>query len=477
MSASPPDSRPDPRREVADISILPPELRPTLLEALKDGLHAVALFDSDDRLTYANHTFLSGWAVEAAGARSFDDLMRACHARGEGAIVATEDMDAWLRRAHERRRNGPEMRSFEVDLSDGRWFWVTERRLPEGWILLLGQDITGLKHSERTLQIARDAALEASLTDPLTQLPNRRKAMQDLDGLVGHPEGVSLALIDLDHFKRVNDTYGHAVGDALLRAFADRLRGLEMPCRTIARLSGDEFAVISPPGLGRDAFEDALRRIMATLTSPFRLLGHRVEVRVSIGAARAPDDGRTVEELLCAADMAMYHVKLSGRSAWCFHDAGMGARAREEAGLRADISGALAEGQFVPFYQPLVELGTGRLWGFELLARWHHPRLGLLTPDRFLPLLTTGGDLANLTSALLSQANLDIRDWPQGLRLAFNASGQQLTPDNLPVALERLARDQGLPLDRLELEITEAALLKDPSEARATVEIVRALGL
>lgn len=165
-------------------SRLAPGARYALFAALEAGPHGVGLFDPADRLVYGNQAFRLGWAIEPADDVTFDSMIRNCYLNKQGAIVATEDIEAWLDSARRRRRSGPASRSFEVDLWDGRWMWLTERRLDDGWILIVAQDITALKHSEWTMRLARDAALQASLTDPLTQMPNRRSAMQVLQSYI-----------------------------------------------------------------------------------------------------------------------------------------------------------------------------------------------------------------------------------------------------------------------------------------------------
>lgn len=448
-----------------------------VLAALEGGPQAVALFDPEDRLVFSSAAFREGWAVPCPDGATFQSIMRRCHRHRIGALVETNDIEDWLAGVAKRRRGGPEARSFEVDLHDGRWFWVTERRLGTGFILLVGQDITGLKRSARVLQAAHEAALRASLTDALTELPNRRHALQLLEERMATGRPLLLALLDVDRFKRINDTYGHAVGDELLVALARRLRRLREAGCEVARLAGDEFAILSPPDEGCAALAARLERLVAGLAEPVEVGAHRVALGVSVGVARAPEDERTAEGLLVAADIAMYEAKSAGRSAVRLYDAGMGARRLEAAALRRDLAAAFRRGQFVPFYQPLVCLRTRQVRGYEVLARWRHPRLGVLTPDRFLPLLDSVDALGLLTEQLLGQAGRDLRAWPGPLRLSFNVSPRQLTPDGIVPLLRRLRDDRGIPLERLEMEVTEDALLRNHATARDVVAAVRALGL
>lgn len=455
---------------------LPVAVRSILLQALHAGPHAVGLFDPEDRLAYANEAYRQGWAVEPSPDATFASIMLSCHARSCGALIETDDIGAWIARATERRRQGKESGAFEVDLHDGRWFWITERRLENGWILFIGQDITALKHNERTLRAAHDAALVASLTDPLTQIPNRRGVLRHVGALFEGRHSFFIGLVDLDAFKTINDSFGHAAGDAALVTFARCVADLPQ-VGFLARIAGDEFALVSPPGIDRADYEQALRTMMGLLEQPFMVLGNQVMLRASIGLAAAPAHGQDVSELLAAADTALYDAKRAGRATWRFYNPEMGRRRREEAELRRDLRTAFDRKEMVPYYQPFVSLGSGGVCGVEVLARWQHPARGVLAPDRFLPLLTTGAELTALTATLLAQAGRDMRAWKQDLRVAFNAAAQQLTCDALLPMLDRLEEHHGLPLHRLEMEITEASLMHDPGEASRAVEAVRRRGL
>ncbi len=288
-----------------------PAARAALLAALDDGPHAVALFDPADLLVYSNAAFRDAWRTEGDRPVTFNTMIRNGYFHKRGPIVQTDDIEAWLVTARRRRREGPATRAFEVDLWDGRWFWVTERRLDDGWLLTVAQDITALKHNERTLAHARDSALQAALTDPLTQLPNRRSAMQHLEAALAKGEPFYLAVIDIDHFKQINDRHGHAAGDAVLVALADRLAKLHDQAYFAARLAGDEFCVVSPPGESRAAFAEALNALVAARPAP----GECAAFCTSMGAAGFPADGRDIPMLLSAADGALYAAKASGRCA------------------------------------------------------------------------------------------------------------------------------------------------------------------
>lgn len=300
------------RLAAPDRPTIPPWGRTALLSALDSGTHAIGLFDDNDRLVYSNAAFRCGWAIDDVHDVTFDSMIRTCHQTKRGAVVATDDIDGWLGNARRRRREGPADRSFEVDLWDGRWMWLTERRLDDGWLLFVAQDITALKYNECTLRAARDAAVKTSLTDPLTHLPNRRHAMQVLEANVAQGGPFHVGLIDVDSFKQINNRYGHAAGDEVLIMLGSELAQLEgKPC-FVARLAGDEFLVIST--------EHTVTAFMCLLQD---LLHHRSQCcstsdpsqtfGISIGAASFPNDGCDARELLSAADTAMYRAKSRGK--------------------------------------------------------------------------------------------------------------------------------------------------------------------
>jgi diguanylate cyclase (GGDEF)-like protein len=289
-----------------------------LLDALETGMHAIGLFDDEDRLAYSNKMFRTGWAVDYAEGATFDSIIRNCYHSRRGAIVDTTDIDAWLAGARLGRRQGSANRAFEVDLWDGRWMWLTERRLESGWILLVGQDITVLKKSERTLRLARDAALHASLTDPLTRLPNRRAALQYLNRLVTQSAPFHVAIVDIDNFKQINDRYGHQTGDEILSLFGADLRSLQRLGYFVARLAGDEFLIIGPRNEERRDFETSLESLLRKRAEQCSECKASHIFAVSIGAATYPLGGASAKVLLMAADRAMYVAKSQGRSTLSF---------------------------------------------------------------------------------------------------------------------------------------------------------------
>ena len=457
---------------------IPADVQKVLLSAIDDGPHAVALFDPSDRLAHANDVFRQAWGIEDGDPQpSFASIIRSGHSRNIGALIQTEDIEAWVRAADKRRRAGPAFSAFEVDLCDGRWFWVSERRLAEGWILLIGQDITALKHNEQTLRSAHASAVRASLTDPLTQIGNRRHAIEQLESLFASGQQFHLALADVDRFKQINDEFGHAVGDVVLASVAFQLKRMEGEGCRVARLSGDEFAIISPPGFERAEFEAILRELVAIMAKPIDVEGRAVSTELSIGIAASVDDGSDVEALLASSDAAMYEAKRSSRARVVYHQKWMSEARQAQAELCRDLPLAIIHKELVPFYQPIVDLRTGWVCGLEALVRWEHPERGLLTPEAFAtafdnPKLALAIDRFMLDTALADMGRWIADGVPIGA-VHVNASDAQLRSPDLVGRIKALLARNRLAASHLEVEVVETVLLG--RDAEQVVETVNAL--
>ena len=296
------------------------EARSAFMRAIQSGDYAVGLFDGDDRLVFSNAVFEDGWAIGERGESTFQSIFRNSFTSKRGAIITTENIEDWLDQARLKRRTGPAHRSFEVDLWDGRWMWITEQRLPDGWILLVGQDITPLKRSERMLRTAHDLALSASLTDPLTQLSNRRCAMAHLDRHVAQGEPFHLAILDVDSFKMINDRFGHVLGDDVLVQLGQELLALRDSGCFVARLAGDEFLIVSQAGETSHAFEAVLTAFLCQRARKSITDEPRLTFGISIGAATFPVQGTNTRTILDSADHALYRAKARGKSTLYFAD-------------------------------------------------------------------------------------------------------------------------------------------------------------
>jgi diguanylate cyclase (GGDEF)-like protein len=282
--------------------------------------------------------------------------------------------------------------------------------------------------------------------------------------------------LDLDRFKHVNDTLGHSIGDALLRAVTERLVGCVRDTDTVARLGGDEFAIIQASGEGGADASTLAQRVIDAVSPPYDLDAHQVVVGVSIGIAVAPEDGAQPDELLKNADLALYRAKTDGRGIYRFFEAEMDARMQARRALEADLRRALSIGEFELYYQPLVNVKSREITGFEALLRWHHPERGLVLPEEFISVAEEIGLMVPLGEWVLRRACQEAATWPAGINVSVNLSPVQFKSRNLVTAVTTALSSAALSASRLDLEITEALLLEGSESTLATLHQLRDLG-
>ncbi|QIP04021.1 putative bifunctional diguanylate cyclase/phosphodiesterase [Bradyrhizobium symbiodeficiens] len=341
-------------------------------------------------------------------------------------------------------------------------------------VLLALMDITERKRAEARLAFMAQH-------DTLTGLPNRSLLRQQVDEMLLHTrrstDKVALLMLGLDSFKSVNDTLGHTVGDKLLRGVAKRLRSTLREEDALARLNSDEFAIVQS-GLARP--EDAVmlaKRLLAAIADPYLLDGHSVVIGASIGIAMAPGDGDDSEKLLKSADMALSRAKLDARGTFAFFEAALDARAQSRRKIEVELRDAIQNDVLRPYYQPLIDLQSGRITGFEALVRWPHAERGMISPAEFIPVAEDTGLINPLGGLMLRRACLDAANWPDDVRVAVNLSPLQFRSGNLLSIVTDALRHSGLPPRRLELEITETLLLEKSAQVLATLHALRALGV
>ena len=341
-------------------------------------------------------------------------------------------------------------------------------------VLLALMDITERKRAESRLAFMAQH-------DGLTGLPNRILLRQRLDELLvstrRNGDKVAVLFIDLDNFKAINDTLGHAIGDKLLKGVTKRLKSSLREEDSVARLGSDEFAVVQA-GINRP--EDVAflaRRLIDAVSEPYLFDGHTIVSGASIGIAIAPGDGDDAEKLLKNADMALSRAKSEGNGTFSFFESEMDARAQTRRRIEIDLRDAIENSVLQPHYQPLVDLKSGRITGFEALVRWPHPERGMIPPGDFIPVAEETGLINAVGGLMLRRACMDAAKWPDDVRVAVNLSPLQFRVGNLLSVVMDVLKHSALSPRRLELEITETLLLDKSDQVLATLHALRALGV
>lgn len=330
---------------------------------------------------------------------------------------------------------------------------------------------TSARLAERMQVLAR--------TDIVTGLANRAGLNYELaEKFVGLPENHRLALlwIDLDRFKEVNDTLGHPVGDKLLAEVARRLRAAVPEDATVARFGGDEFIVACELATRLEC-EELAGRILDEVTRPFRLDGDRLELGASMGIAVLPEDGADIDTLMQSADLALYHAKVSGRRQASFFTPSMTRDLVRRREIEAELRGAIQRNELSVFYQPIVDLETGRIRTFEALVRWFHPEKGELKPDEFIPVAEETGLIITLGNWITAQAARACAQWPEDITVAVNLSPLQIKAPGAALGILNALKDARLDPKRLELEVTESLFLDDNSQTSLFMEELSAIGI
>ena len=339
------------------------------------------------------------------------------------------------------------------------------------YLLGVVEDVT-----ERKLAAERVAHL--AHYDALTDLPNRVLFREQLERALADPgQRVAVLYLDLDHFKHVNDTLGHPVGDALLKDMATRLRGCVGTADVVARLGGDEFAIIQTAVAAAADTTALVHRIHAAIRETYHIAGHLLVADASIGIAIAPDDGSEPDQLLKNADLAMYEAKMEGRATFRFFAPEMDGRMTARRILESDLRKALANDELEVHYQPIVDLRQDRIKGCEALLRWRHPVRGMIPPVEFIPVAEETGLIVAIGEWALRRACADAATWPDHMTVAVNLSPVQFKKQGLALVVPGALAAAGLAPDRLELEVTESVLMQNNAATLAMLHRFRAMGV
>ena len=439
--------------------------------AINNMSQGLCFFDADHRLIVCNERYIEMYDLPPGRVGPGTPLKEVVDLRFEAGSFPAMTRDEYLKWRSTVAISDKPSDSI-VELKNGRTFLIRHRPMPDrGWVAT-HEDITEKRHAELKIE-------HMAHHDALTELANRIRLNERLEQALAHACGSMIAVhhLDLDRFKAVNDTFGHHTGDRLLKIVASRLRELIRDSDTIARMGGDEFVIVQAPIAGRDQATSLAERVISAVSEPFVIDGHQAAVGASIGVAVSPDDGAAPEKLLRNADLALYRAKEDGRGTFRFFEAAMDEHMQSRRSMEQDLRQALPAGEFELHYQPVVNLQTGTISGFEALIRWNHPKRGLIAPATFIPLAEESGFIVPLGEWVIRQACLTAAKWPEHLHVAVNISASQFRSAGLMQVIVGALATSGLKPTRLEIEITETVLLQDKATTLAILHQLRALGV
>ena len=438
--------------------------------ALNNMTHGLCMFDAEQKLIVCNKTYVDMYNLTPELSRPGVLLQKIENYRttiGNGAIANPEQAAAASAIISR------EASAFTQELTDGRTIAVSQRPMQDGGWVAVHEDITERRRAE-------DKIAHLARHDMLTNLPNRVLFREHLENEFTHVQsggGFAVHCLDLDHFKTVNDTLGHPIGDDLLKLVAVRLVEAVPKSDFVARIGGDEFAVVQTNVRRPEQCSQLASRIVELISRPYDIDGRHIVIGTSIGIAIAPNDGANPDALLKNADMALYLAKGDGRGTHRFFEREMDKRLQARRALELDLRKAIANGEFEVHYQPILYLQTGKVSGFEALLRWNHPERGHISPAEFVPLAEETGLILPLGEWVLRTACMHASRWPQPVGVAVNLSAMQFKGRNLvQLTLNALAAS-GLAAGRLDLEITESVLLQDEANTLGILHQLREIGV
>jgi diguanylate cyclase (GGDEF)-like protein len=439
--------------------------------AINNMTQGLLLYDSSERLIVCNQRYLEMYRLSPEVVKpglSFRDLI--AFRKQTGSFKG--DIDAFCATVLRNVALGKITHNV-VETADGRSILIVNHPLSSGGWLTTHEDVTERRRAEERIT-------HLAHYDALTDLPNRalfhERLKRELARIVAG-EQLAVLYIDIDEFKGINDSLGHMIGDELLKSVAASLSGCIGATDFVARLGGDEFAVVLTAVRDLQHVNDLIARIYRTIREPYECLGHHVTADASIGIALAPQHGTDLDRILKNADLAMYAAKAAGRRTSRLFEPEMEARVRARRLLEMDLRQAISDGAFEVYYQPCVDLANNDITGCEALLRWRHPERGMISPAEFIPIAEETGLINQLGEWVLTSACAEATRWPDDIRLAVNVSPVQFRSGTLALKVVASLAASGLAANRLELEITEAVLIRDDEAALAILHQLRAIGV
>jgi len=439
--------------------------------ALNNMPHGLCMFRANGRLAVMNHRFSEMMELSDDLVRlgtTADEVVQACVVSGAISAASGKVILAEIQNSEAR-----DIVTTDPDMLRGRSLSWTFQPMADGGAVVLLEDVTERRNAEaRISHLAR--------YDELTELPNRVNFRDEIERLLKMPQDAghfsALLFIDLDQFKQVNDTLGHPCGDQLLCAVADRLRAMLRPQDFVARFGGDEFVVFQQNINANEEAAILARRIVDHLSERYKIDNHLVEIGASVGIALTSPNV-SADTLLKNADMALYRAKADGRGTFCFFHQEMAQIVESRRILELDLRKALANEEFELFFQPLVNLKSGKITTCESLLRWNHPVRGTVSPVDIIPVAEDMGLIVDLGRWILRKACMECMKWPEAVSVAVNFSPQQFHQREVLSEIRYALEVSGLPAQRLEIEITESSLLRNTQLTHDVLSQLRAIGV
>jgi diguanylate cyclase (GGDEF)-like protein len=431
----------------------------------------LCMYDAKGRLVVSNAPYARIYDLPEEMLKpgtTLEDILGFLFERGMEAGGDREAYIRWRREVISRGEYGKNIHEL-----NGRTIMMQHHPMKDGGWVSTHEDITEQRQQEaRIRHLARH--------DALTELPNRIQFLEEMaasEAGIARGDKAAVLCIDLDHFKDVNDTLGHAVGDKVLKQVSARLWGSTRENDVLARLGGDEFSLLLRSIDNPADAATIAERITRTMSTPFLIDGHQIVIGASVGIAMAPDDGDTTDQLMKNADLALYRAKAEGRSTFHFFERGMDEAIQQRRLIEAGLRLALSRNEFRLVYQPLVGLKEDRVTCLEALLRWDHAERGTIAPNDFIPIAEETGLIVPIGEWVLREACRTAMTWPTPARVAVNLSTVQFKNKRLYETVVSALQESGLPPTRLELEITESLLLAESEPTLETLHKLRALGV